>query len=589
MSGRFEILASAGTDLLAVDLGGGAPRAVLLAPVVAEVADDPARLARLAAEVEACARLFHPHVLAPSALEGFGDGLAVVHPFRDGVTVRELLDAGGRLPPDVAVRIAVDACEGLAHVHGRTGPEDRPLVHGALGARSLLVTPTGATVVAGFCGEAPAGAEPADDLRALGAILYECLAGEPPPEARRPLDAPGVPPALAAAVERALAGERSAEALSRALAQAVAPAGREGTAAYADAIVPADEGARADRRKLVERAAPAPTPPREDRAAAEEVAEDAIVGEPTPIPAPADSLADDAIVGEITPDPSRHRRPSPRPAESSAAPAAPAASAAPAAASVPAAATVPEPAPAPAAAHTRDVSRPAPSPPRRSRAPMAAAVAMVAVGFAAGFALTRWTGAASAGLGTDAAPAAPAALRPPAPAPAPAPAEPAARPLPADPAPAPEPEPEAAPAPARARAPAKPSIAVTADPPGDVYVDGRKVGRSPVTVTVSRGAHEVRLRDRALGIDLRKRVSVRGPDTPVRFAVGKGTLVVTAPDGAEVFLDGRRIGRGDVTVEVLEGNHRIEVRLGEARTGERFHLAPGERWTYEVTPTAPGQ
>jgi len=142
-----------------------------------------------------------------------------------------------------------------------------------------------------------------------------------------------------------------------------------------------------------------------------------------------------------------------------------------------------------------------------------------------------------------------------------------------------------APAPAPARKAARPSIAVTADPPGDVYVDGRKVGRSPITVPVSRGTHEVRLRERTLGIDLRRRVSVRGPETPVRFALGRGTLVVTAPEDAEVFVDGRRVGRGDLTLEIHEGDHRIEVRLGEARTGERFHLAPGERWTYEVTPT----
>jgi hypothetical protein len=575
VSGRFEILASAGTDLLAVDLRGGAPRAVLLAPVVAEVADDPARLARLAAEVEACARLFHPHVLPPSGLEGFGEGLAVVHPFRDGVTVRELLDAGGRLPPDVAVRIAVDACAGLAHVHGRSGPDERPLVHGALTARSLLVTPSGAALVTGFCAEAPAGAGPADDLRALGAILYECLAGEPPPEARRPLDAPGVPPALAAAVERALAGERSAEALSRALAQAVAPAGREAAAAYADAIVPADEGARADRRKLVERAAPPPRPPRED-GAAEEVAEDAIVGEPTPIPGPSDSVADDAIVGEITPDPSGHgRETSGRGADRPTAQrVAPERTPAPAPRVAPVPPIAPEPTPAPAPAQTRDLSLPA-APPRPSRAPLVAAAVMAAVGFAAGFAITRLPASAGAAAVAPAvsAPVPESPVPPPAPTAAPAPA----------PAPAPV---KPTPPPAPPRKAAKPSIAVTADPPGDVYVDGRRAGRTPVTVPVSRGTHEVRLREKSLGIDVRKRVSVRGPETPVRFAIGMGTLVVTAPEEAEVFVDGRRVGRGDLTLDIPEGDHRIEVRLGGARTGERFRLAPGERWTYEVTPTS---
>jgi hypothetical protein len=129
---------------------------------------------------------------------------------------------------------------------------------------------------------------------------------------------------------------------------------------------------------------------------------------------------------------------------------------------------------------------------------------------------------------------------------------------------------------------------VTADPPGEVFVDGKRVGRTPVTVAVPRGTHEVRLRERALGIDLRRRVSVRGPDTAVRFAPGKGTLVVSAPEDVEVFLDGRRVGRGDLTLDLYEGEHRVEVRLGEARTGERFRIAPGERYTYEVAPN-PGE
>jgi hypothetical protein len=520
--------------------------------------------------VEACARLFHPNLLPPLSLEGFGDGLAVVHPFRDGVTVRELLDAAGRLPPDLAVRIAVDACAGLAHLHGRNGPDDRPLAHGALGAGSLLVTVSGDTLVTGLCAEAAGGADPAGDVHALGRILYECLGGEPPPEARRPLDAPGVPPALAAAVERALAGERSAEALSRAFAQALSPSGRDAVAAYADAIVPADEGARADRRKLVERAAP--PPPREP--GAEEVAEDAIVGEPTPVPGGEDAVSDDLIVGEITPDPSRRGRPAGGlEAEAPAAP--PAAEPAP----LPAA-----PAPLPATPVREAGGAVAAAPTRRSRAPLVAALVLASVGFAAGFALTRWAGAAPAGPVTDAASAASAsAVSPPAPSPPPDASVPAVPP-PGSPASAPAPTPAREPEPAPVR-PARPSLRVTADPPGDVHVDGKKVGRTPVTVPVSRGTHEVRLRERDLGIDLRRRVSVRGPETPVRFEPGKGKLVVSAPDDVEVFLDGRRVGRGDLTLDLYEGEHRVEVRLGEVRTGERFRLSPGERYTYEVTPT----
>jgi hypothetical protein len=126
---------------------------------------------------------------------------------------------------------------------------------------------------------------------------------------------------------------------------------------------------------------------------------------------------------------------------------------------------------------------------------------------------------------------------------------------------------------------------VLADPAADVYVDGKRAGRAPITVPVSAGEHEVRLRDAARGIDARQRVTVRGASTKVRFALGRGLLDVTAPPEAEVLVDGRLLGHGNLKVELWEGAHRIEVRLGAARAQERFTLAPGETWTYAITPT----
>lgn len=70
-----------------------------------------------------------------------------------------------------------------------------------------------------------------------------------------------------------------------------------------------------------------------------------------------------------------------------------------------------------------------------------------------------------------------------------------------------------------------------------------------------------------------------------RREVGKGTLAVTAPEDSDVLLDGRRIGRGALRVEIAAGPHRIEVRRGGATARERFSVAPGETWTYDVTPT----
>jgi hypothetical protein len=65
---------------------------------------------------------------------------------------------------------------------------------------------------------------------------------------------------------------------------------------------------------------------------------------------------------------------------------------------------------------------------------------------------------------------------------------------------------------------------------------------------------------------------------------GKGKLDVTAPADAVVYLDGKRIGKGSLKVDVAAGSHRVEVRLGKARVGENFVSEPGMTWTYEVTP-----
>jgi len=77
--------------------------------------------------------------------------------------------------------------------------------------------------------------------------------------------------------------------------------------------------------------------------------------------------------------------------------------------------------------------------------------------------------------------------------------------------------------------------------------------------------------------------TAKAPPT-ARATAAKGRLKLTAPPEAEVYLDGRRIGRGSMQVDVAAGAHRIEVRLGKAKVAERFAVEPNETWTYDVTP-----
>jgi hypothetical protein len=76
----------------------------------------------------------------------------------------------------------------------------------------------------------------------------------------------------------------------------------------------------------------------------------------------------------------------------------------------------------------------------------------------------------------------------------------------------------------------------------------------------------------------------RKPAASTKAVAAKGRLKLTAPAEAVVYLDGKRIGRGSMSVDVAVGEHRIEVRLGKAKVAEKFWIQPNETWTYDVTP-----
>jgi hypothetical protein len=296
-------------NCLAVDRRAQPPRPVVLSFVPARVADSPERLARLAEDVERAARLFHPSILRVAGMDTFGEAPVVVQEWRDGESLRELLDTGTRVPPEVAARIVADACDALHHSHGRATEQGRPFAHGALRAERVLLGADGSVVVSGF-GRAAEGDGPApsteQDVRALGQLLLECLAGEQPSGA----GLPGVPDRLAEVATRAAESGKAfetADALRKALAAAVPLATADRVKAWADGVLPAEAGTRGRRRRSLQAALTAAT--------TEEVSEDSIVAAATPVPtvravarrpaAPAAAAepaqdADGLIVGEAT-------------------------------------------------------------------------------------------------------------------------------------------------------------------------------------------------------------------------------------------------------------------------------------------------
>ena len=159
---------------------------------------------RFLREIRTTATLNHPHIV-PLHDSGEADGIVYyVMPFVDGESLRDRLDREGQLPVADAVRIASDIASALdyAHRHGFVHRDVKPAnillhEHRALvadfgiarvlegGGGDLRLTETGVSIgTPHYMSPEQAMGEKhvtgRTDIFALGSMLYEMLAGEPP-------------------------------------------------------------------------------------------------------------------------------------------------------------------------------------------------------------------------------------------------------------------------------------------------------------------------------------------------------------------------------------------------------------------------
>lgn len=125
------------------------------------------------------------------------------------------------------------------------------------------------------------------------------------------------------------------------------------------------------------------------------------------------------------------------------------------------------------------------------------------------------------------------------------------------------------PKPPRPAPPALASFTVETQPPLQVRVNGRFIGRSPVKVTsIPAGEAQVEVYDSTLGISRAQKIAVSpGENPPVRFEFAAGSLEFRIRPFATVILNGRALGQTPLPPEkVYEGKHR--VRLVNAELGK---------------------
>ena len=162
---------------------------------------------RFLREIKVAARLQHPHILTvhdSGEIPGDGNDPALLWfsmPYVDGESLRDRLRREGELPLADAVAIARDTADALAHAHAHgvihrdIKPENLMLTGGhtmvadfgvsrALGDEAQHLTGTGIAVgTPAYMSPEQATAGQIDhrsDIYALGCVLYEMIAGEPP-------------------------------------------------------------------------------------------------------------------------------------------------------------------------------------------------------------------------------------------------------------------------------------------------------------------------------------------------------------------------------------------------------------------------
>jgi eukaryotic-like serine/threonine-protein kinase len=253
------------------------------------LAGDGLAAERLRREARAAARLLHPGVARVLDLGEDGGRPYLVMELLRGESLADRLARAGPLPPAEAVRVVAAAAEALQAAHQAgivhrdvkpgnvflTGDGEVKLLDFGIASAANEAALTGGGLIGTAAYLAPERmlghhATPAADVYALGVLLYELLAGRPPFAAdsgmalamahlharAAPLRdaAPGVPPALAAACEQALAKDPaarppSAAALARLLRSAV-PRTPPAAAPPPDAAAPAPSTDHALTRRL---------------------------------------------------------------------------------------------------------------------------------------------------------------------------------------------------------------------------------------------------------------------------------------------------------------------------------------------------
>ncbi len=176
-------------------------RIVAVKALKKEYCEDPQYLRRFTREAQAMLSLSHKNIVSLYDVGSDGDVHYLVLEYVDGCTLREYMDKHGALKPNIAVKIACEVLDGLAHAH------ENGLVHRDVKPQNVMISSKHEIKLADFgiakfadsttrtyegtealgsvyyISPEQAKGESVDkqtDIYSLGVMLYEMLTGKPP-------------------------------------------------------------------------------------------------------------------------------------------------------------------------------------------------------------------------------------------------------------------------------------------------------------------------------------------------------------------------------------------------------------------------
>ncbi|WP_257450005.1 protein kinase domain-containing protein [Archangium lipolyticum] len=136
---------------------------------------------------------------------------------------------------------------------------------------------------------------------------------------------------------------------------------------------------------------------------------------------------------------------------------------------------------------------------------------------------------------------------------------------------------------APAPAPATPSVTeLFVNPDVEVSINGRAIGRTPLTVPLPLGRHTLTFTDPSKNLRTARMIDITHDGTSTfHIRLGMGSVLVQAPAGARITLDGRDVGTAPLAeMTLFEGVYDLRVTLNGDVWEKSFQLMGDQRLVF---------